>query len=268
MTLFTLFAVIGIILFLYMTGWFLIALVWKRNDVVDLAWGLGFILVAIVSLMLAEVWTLNKILITILITIWGLRLTLHIYSRNRGKSEDFRYKKWREEWGKWFTLRSYLQVFMLQGVLLFVIALPIMIIATYDPHAFHWTTIVGLVIWLVGFSFETIGDHQLTQFIKNPENAGKIMKTGLWRYTRHPNYFGEVTLWWGILVIGACSIGVGPFGWLAVAGPITITYLILLVSGVPMLEKSWKGNRAYQAYKRKTSIFFPLPPKKLGKKKR
>jgi steroid 5-alpha reductase family enzyme len=241
----------------YMTGWFIAAQVRGRNDIADVAWGLGFILAAAVSLGAGGVYSPRGLLVSSLVLAWGVRLALHIHTRNRGKGEDPRYRQWREEWGRWFVLRSFLQVFVLQGLLLVLVAVPVIVVNAAPPAPLGWLDGLGVMVWLTGFCFEAFGDWQLLQFIRNPSNKGRLMTTGLWRYTRHPNYFGEVTLWWGIWLM-TLSL---PGGWLTVVGPLTITTLILKVSGIPMLEKPYEDRADFQAYKRRTSAFFPLPPK-------
>ncbi len=241
----------------YMLSWFIAAQIRGRNDIADVAWGLGFILVAVVSLFSGNVYSPRSFIVSGLVLAWGLRLALHIHSRNRGRGEDPRYRKWREEWGKWFVLRSFLQVFMLQGLLLLLVAIPVIFVNQAQAAPLGRLDLLGLAIWLYGFGFEAIGDWQLLMFIRNPDNKGKLMTSGLWRYTRHPNYFGEVTLWWGIWLM---TLGL-PGGWLTVIGPLTITFLILKVSGIPMLEKNYEKRADFQEYKRRTSAFFPLPPK-------
>lgn len=242
---------------LYMTGWFLAAQIRGRNDIADVAWGLGFILVAAVSLVHGGIYSGRGLLVSGLVLAWGIRLALHIHSRNRGKGEDPRYRKWREEWGRWFVLRSFLQVFMLQGMLLLMAAVPIVFVNSAPAGTLGWLDLLGVTVWLTGFSFEAIGDWQLLTFIRNPANKGKLMTEGLWRYTRHPNYFGEVTLWWGIWLVTLAL----PGGWLTVIGPLTITFLILKVSGIPMLEAPYEKRADFQEYKRRTSAFFPMPPR-------
>jgi steroid 5-alpha reductase family enzyme len=241
----------------YMTGWFIAAQLRGRNDIADVAWGLGFILAAAVSLGAGGVYSPRGLLVSSLVLAWGVRLALHIHTRNRGKGEDPRYRQWREEWGRWFVLRSFLQVFVLQGLLLVLVAVPVIVVNAAPPAPLGWLDGLGVTVWLAGFCFEAFGDWQLLQFIRTPANKGKLMTSGLWRYTRHPNYFGEVTLWWGIWLM-ALSV---PGGWLTVVGPLTITTLILKVSGIPMLEKPYEDRADFQAYKRRTSAFFPLPPK-------
>ncbi|BBA70765.1 DUF1295 domain-containing protein [Geobacter sulfurreducens] len=240
-----------------MTGWFVASLLKGRNDIADVAWGLGFILAAAVSLVAGGQYAPRGLLVSLLVLAWGVRLTLHIHARNRGKGEDPRYRQWRKEWGRWFVLRSFLQVFMLQGVLLVLVAVPVIFVNAAPPTPLGWLDGLGFFIWLTGFLFEAVGDRQLLHFIRNPENKGQLMTGGLWRYTRHPNYFGEVTLWWGIWLMALAV----PGGWWTVIGPLTITVLILKVSGIPMLEKHYEGRPDFEEYKRRTSAFFPLPPR-------
>ncbi len=247
------------ILFVYMSLWFVFSCIKKRNDVADVAWGLGFVLMAWVSFFLSDTSSgARGLSIGVLVSIWGLRLAWHIHTRNKGKTEDYRYLAWRKEWGKWFYLRSYLQVYILQGTLLFAIVFPVLLVNKSAGIPLRALDGVGVLVWLVGFYFESVGDAQLARFMKNPENKGKLMQSGLWAYTRHPNYFGEVTQWWGIWLM-VLSI---PGGWMGIIGPLTITFLILKVSGVPMLEKKMEENPDFAEYKKRVSIFFPLPPKK------
>jgi steroid 5-alpha reductase family enzyme len=244
----------------YMTGWFIVAQLKARNDTADIAWGLGFIVAAAVSLLTVGIYPQRGLLVSALVLVWGLRLSVHIHARNRGRGEDRRYRAWREEWGRWFVLRSFLQVFILQGVLLVVVASPVIYANGSVSPPLGWLDLTGGLVWLIGFGFEALGDWQLLRFLRDPANKGRLMTTGLWRYTRHPNYFGEVTLWWGLWLI-VLSV---PGGWLTIIGPLTITGLILKVSGIPMLEKGYAGRADFAAYQRRTSAFFPLPPRNSG----
>jgi steroid 5-alpha reductase family enzyme len=244
--------------FLYMTAVFIIALLRKDNSVVDIAWGPGFVLVALLTFFLREGIEARHVLISGLVLVWATRLALHIYFRNRGRGEDFRYAKWRKEWGKWFVPRSFFQIFMLQGVFLILVALPIIQVNASSEAGLMPLDALGVAVWLVGFVFEAVGDFQLSRFKKNPKNRGKIMSVGLWKYTRHPNYFGEAAVWWGIFLI-ALSVR---NGWIAIISPLTITFLLLKVSGVAMLEKKYAGNSEFAAYARRTRAFFPWFPKK------
>jgi steroid 5-alpha reductase family enzyme len=245
-----------LVIFIYMTFWYLVALIIKRNDIADVAWGVGFIVVA-VFLNIYYGSNLYSRVILGLTTMWGLRLAAHIYIRNKGKSEDFRYKKWREDWGKWFYIRTYLQVFLLQGFFMLLISFPAMVSVVTTYVDFQVYRSLGVVVWFIGFYFESLGDYQLSQFLKDPKNKGKIMMEGVWRYTRHPNYFGEVTQWWGIFLVGLSV----PNGLISIIGPLTITFLILKVSGIPMLEEKYKDNPEFQEYKKRTNAFFPWFPK-------
>jgi len=244
--------------FIYMTAVFAAALLFRDNSIADIAWGPGFILVGWFSFVIGEAFGARQILVTALVTIWGLRLAVHIFRRNQGRGEDFRYAKWRRDWGRWFVPRSYLQVFMLQGIFLLVISWSVLLVNASAPRALGALDLAGTAVWAAGFLFEAVGDAQLERFKKKPENKGKIMIAGLWRYTRHPNYFGEAVMWWGILLIAASA----PSGWTGVVSPLLITFLLLRVSGVTMLEKKYAGNREFAAYARRTSAFFPLPPKR------
>lgn len=254
----TIYTLIAAALFIYMTAWFVLATVKKRNDIADIAWGIGFVGIAWLSFFIVQTYYIHALVVNILVSIWGLRLALHIYKRNSHKQEDYRYQEWRNQWGRWFFVRSYLQIFLLQGGLLYLIALPIIFINKNAIDFFSLIHIFGVLLWVVGFYFESVSDKQLAVFISDPKNKGKIMQSGLWKLSRHPNYFGEVLQWWGIYVL-ALSL---PGSWGLIIGPLTITLLILFVSGVPLLEKKYTGRADFEEYKRKTSIFVPLPPKK------
>ena len=243
---------------LFMIGVFLYSLLKKDNSVADIAWGIGFIIIALTSFLLHPLYSPKQILTLSLIILWGARLAIHITMRNRGRTEDFRYKQWRDQWGNKMLIKSFFQVYILQWLLMQCIATSIVIINASGFPTIHILDIVGCLIWGIGFIFEAIGDYQLLLFKRNPENKGKIMDLGLWKYTRHPNYFGEVTQWWGIFVIALSS----PYGYLALISPLVITTLILKVSGIPLLEKKYIGNVLFEQYKKKTSVFFPWFPKK------
>ncbi|MBP7740931.1 DUF1295 domain-containing protein [Candidatus Woesebacteria bacterium] len=249
---------LALFLFSYMSLWFVFSVIKKRNDIADIAWGLGFILLSWFSLYLTNV-SARGLLVNLLVTIWGVRLAWHIYKRNLNKKEDYRYAAWRKEWGKWFFLRSYFQVYLLQGLFLYLIIQPVIFIHNQVNMNLVALDFIGLLVWIIGFYFESTGDAQLKNFISNPANKGKIMETGLWKYTRHPNYFGEVTQWWGIFIFAISLSG----SFFTIIGPLTITILILFVSGIPMLEKKYEGRPDFENYKKRTSMFFPLPPKKL-----
>ncbi|UPT66537.1 MAG: DUF1295 domain-containing protein [Sphingobacteriales bacterium JAD_PAG50586_3] len=233
------------IVFCYMCIFFLIGTLLKNNGIVDVGWGLGFCVLAWLLLPFDDISQLGERqqLICLLTLIWGLRLSLFLFIRNVGKPEDFRYAQWRKEWGKWVLPRSFFQVYMLQGVFILIIALPIFLVYTNTYHYLvalpgqegttyygltdvdnHLTIIdyIGAAIFTIGWLFESIGDWQNSRFKKNPANKGKVMKYGLWKYTRHPNYFGETLIWWGIALVAVQS----QYGYLAFISPIIITLAI------------------------------------------
>ena len=243
-------------IFIFMNFMYLLALRLKDNSIVDIGWGIGFIIVSLAMIFDRGTFYPRQLLITALIILWGLRLAFYIFKRNSGKGEDFRYKQWREEWGKTIYWRSYLQVFMLQGAIMFLIALPVMQVNATASAELLITDFIGAAVWLIGFLFEAVGDAQIMRFKNNPSNKGKIMRYGLWKYTRHPNYFGEALLWWGIFIIATGSGNI----FISILSPVALTYLLLKVSGVTMLEKKYTGNAEYDEYIRTTSPFVPMLP--------
>jgi steroid 5-alpha reductase family enzyme len=252
-----LFVQAALIVFVYFLVFFLVAQVIKNNSIVDMGWGAGFVLLALIILISQGAYVERNLLMTLLVTIWGGRLTYYIVKRNWGKPEDFRYAKWRQEWGRWLVPRAFLQVFMLQGLLMLVIGYPIVLVNANPQPELNFFDYAGLLVWIIGFIFESVGDKQMAEFKKDPANKGHVIKSGLWKYSRHPNYFGEATMWWGIFLL-ALSV---PSGLSAVISPLVITLLLLFVSGVPMLERKYKDNPEFQAYAKVTSKFFPWFPK-------
>ncbi len=248
----------AIVVFIYFFLFFLVAQLIRNNSIVDMGWGAGFIVVALATLFIQGAYAERNLLLLLLVTIWGGRLTYYIVRRNWGKPEDFRYARWRREWGRWLVPRAFLQVFMLQGFLMLVIGYPIILVNANPEPGLNALDYLGLLVWLVGFYFESVGDKQMAEFKKDPANKGRIINVGLWKYSRHPNYFGEATMWWGIFLL---SLSV-PFGWSAIISPLAITFLLLYVSGVPMLEKKYKDNPEFREYAKVTSKFFPWFPKK------
>jgi steroid 5-alpha reductase family enzyme len=248
------------VLSLYMTVLYILALLLKNNGVADIGYGVAFLVFIFATVFQTG---LSSPLLTIVlcaVTIWAVRLSFRIFLKNKNKPEDFRYKAWRDAWGSTFLVRSFLQIYMLQGAVIAVVASPV-VVALIFPRAevVPFFVSVGMVIWVCGFFFEAVGDYQLDAFIKNPAHKGQIMTSGLWKYSRHPNYFGESTMWIGIFV---ASLGFSVAAALCIWSPLLITYLLLKVSGVPLLEKRFEGNPSWEAYKAKTSVFIPLPPQK------
>jgi steroid 5-alpha reductase family enzyme len=251
---------LAIVLGMMVCVW-LLSLMLKNASIADIFWGLGFVLVAWVTFFRAEGYIFRKLLLTILVSVWGLRLAAYIGFRNRGKREDRRYQTWRAQYGKNFWWVSLFTVFGLQGILLWVISLVFQAgqIAS-GPLGLGGLDGVGFVIWTIGFAFEAGADFQLSRFKADPGNRGKVMDRGLWAYTRHPNYFGESLIWWGVFLITLST----PNSLWTVISPVTITFLLLKVSGVTLLEKTIVEKRPeYRAYIKGTSAFFPwLPGKK------
>lgn len=242
-----------------MTLLWLISLLIKNASIVDIFWGTGFVITGWLFFALTpEGFLTRKLLIATIVTIWGLRLSIHVLRRNWGKPEDFRYQKWREENGAAWWWKSFFQVFLLQGVLLWIISAPLLA-AQLKPTPAHLTFLdfAGLAIWLVGFFFEAVGDYQLERFKANPQNRGKVLDTGVWRYTRHPNYFGDSAQWWGYYLIAAAG-----GGWWSIFSPILMTFLLVRVSGVALLEKSMAAKPGYRDYIEQTSPFIPWFPRK------
>lgn len=255
--LFILFIFFLINLTFFHLGFFLSLLI-KRNDIADIMWGLGFVIQVLGSLLYQELFytdqTVFQNLITVAVLIWGLRLSIFIFIRNKGQAEDFRYKKWRKQWGKSFLIRTYFQIFFLQSILLFLIVYPVVWVNFFheaNPDILFFG--IGFLIWLVGFLFESIADYQKYRFKQKAHKEDAFIQSGLWKYSRHPNYFGEVTLWWGIFFM-AFSLFPMPY---FIISPLTITILILFISGIPLLEAKYKDNPEYQRYKQNTSAFIP-----------
>ncbi len=235
----------------------LLSLWLKDASIVDLFWGFGFVVVAWVSLLCAPSPTPLAWVTTILVTIWGCRLAGYLSWRNIGKGEDSRYAEMREKPGRNFALFSLVVIFGLQGAIMWVVSLPLQIMPTLDGH-FTSLTPVGWLLWLIGISFEAIGDYQLASFKSDPNNKGKVLDKGLWHYTRHPNYFGDFLVWWGYYVL---VLSADPSAWWTIIGPALMTFCLLWFSGVAHLEKRIQTRRPeYADYIRRTSSFFPWPP--------
>ena len=246
----------ALLILAYMTAWFGVA-VWRRdNGLADVAWGLGFAILSLLPWVLHPEQTLPGAYwgLALMVWLWALRLSGHIALRNSRKGgEDFRYKQWRQDWGANWVWRTYLQVFLLQGFFMWVIALPIQTAGIATAETWSGWRWIGVAVFLFGWLWESVADYQLLQFTSDKSNKGKIMTTGLWRYSRHPNYFGECLLWWGIWLYALSFAG----AWWSAIGPLTLTWLLLRVSGVPMLEAKYKDNPAYQEYKQRTPAFWP-----------
>jgi steroid 5-alpha reductase family enzyme len=251
---------LGLMILGLMTLLWLVSLALKNSSIVDIFWGMGFVIVTWAAFLLTPEGLLpRKLLLNALVTIWGLRLSLHILFRNWGKPEDFRYQAWRKEAGAAWWWRSFFKVFFLQGVILWVVAAPLLAAQiAVQPAQLIWLDYLAVPLWLMGFFFEAAGDWQLARFKADPANKGKVLQTGVWRYTRHPNYFGDDAQWWAYYLIAA-SAG----GWWTIFSPIIMTILLMRVSGVTLLEKTLKEEKqGYKEYAETTSEFIPWFPTK------
>lgn len=253
----------SIFLFIYMNFAFIISLIRRDNGTADIFYGGGFIVVSLITYFLTSYKPLSFILM-LLIFVWGVRLAIRIALRNHGKPEDYRYKKYRNEWGRFFILRSYLQIYLLQGIVIYLISFPIIFLGIFGSFLFFLPLLVlGIFLWTLGFLFETFADLQLDKFIKKPNNKGQLLTGGLWKYSRHPNYFGESLMWWAIAIftIGGIYYTFGIRSLIVLISPVLITYTLLKYSGIPMLEKKSQEKQGWKEYKRKTSAFIPWFPK-------
>jgi steroid 5-alpha reductase family enzyme len=252
----------GIAIVVLMIATWLLSLALKNASIVDIVWGLGFVLVAwVVRLRVDDGLAARQNLLVAMTTIWGLRLGGYLFWRNHGKGEDYRYRAMRKHWGPRFPIISLGTVFGLQGVLMFTVSLPVQLGQTRVDPDVGVLAYIGIAVWAVGIFFEWVGDAQLARFKGDPTNQGKVMNRGLWKFTRHPNYFGDACVWWGIALVAA-ETTVGKFG---LIGALVMTILLRRVSGVVLLEKSLsKRKEGYAEYVARTSPFFPRPPKRVA----
>lgn len=242
----------------FMAILWLVSLPLRNSSIVDVAWGPAFLIqAAIYASLTPDGWEPRKVLVLVLVAAWSARLALHVATRNAGRGEDFRYAAWRAAAGGRWWWRSLFSVFMLQGLLAWFIGMPLL--AAQAGATVGWTPLdaVGVALWVIGFAFEAGGDWQLRRFLANEANRGRSLTTGLWRYTRHPNYFGDATQWWGLFVIAAAA-----GGWWSILSPLAMTFLIVRISGVGMLEQTIAQRRPdYARYMRSTSAFIPWFPR-------
>ncbi|MGB3828555.1 MAG: DUF1295 domain-containing protein [Ornithinimicrobium sp.] len=257
------FFVVSISSLLGVMGLQLLTWVWSRRvgtwAVVDVVWGAGFAVVSLIALAVGTGDGGRRLLLAVFVCAWGLRLSSHIYRRSRGKGEDPRYEKLTEGLS---PLAGALKVFGLQAALQWLISLPLQVSAAATQTDGLWWIVlaVGVLLWGVGLTFEAVGDAQLKKFKADSENTGQVMDQGLWGWTRHPNYFGDACVWWGIFVI-ALSAGTWGVVW-AVISPLAMTHFLRNVSGAKLLEESMKERPAFRAYMERTAYFFPRPPKR------
>jgi steroid 5-alpha reductase family enzyme len=261
MTFLEIYGLAALVILGFMTIIWLASLALRNSSIVDIFWGTGFIVANWFYFALTpDGFPARKWLISILVTVWGLRLSLYILWRNWGKDEDFRYQKWRTEaGGKWWW-QSFFKVFVLQGLLMWIISAPLLSAQfSATPDKLTVLDLAAILVWAIGFFFEATGDWQMARFKANPANKDQVLRSGVWRYTRHPNYFGDATQWWAYYLVAAAASG----GFWTIFSPILMTTLLLRVSGVTLLEKTLKETKPeYRDYVARTSAFVPWFPRK------
>ncbi len=260
MTFLEIYGITALVILGYMAVLWIVSLILKNSSIVDIFWGAGFVLANWVYFALTpDGFAVRKWLIGILVTVWGLRLSLYILWRNWGEPEDFRYRKWRDEEGARWWWFSFFKVFLLQGVLMWIISVPLLAAQiSPTPAKLTFLDLLAVPVWFIGFFFEAVGDWQMARFKANPANKGKVLNTGVWRYTRHPNYFGDAAQWWGYYLVAAAASG----GFWTILSPIIMTTLLLRVSGVALLERTLKETKPqYKEYVETTSAFVPWFPR-------
>lgn len=260
MTFFEIYIQAFFVIMLMMTSLWVVSIFLKNASIVDPFWGFGFVLVCFFYFVNSGGSEIRKIILMTLVAIWGLRLSIYLAWRNIGKGEDFRYRQFRKKYGEhryWWV--SFFQTFLLQGVLMWLISAPLLGAQLYRTNnRINILDALGIILWITGITFEAGGDFQLAKFKANPNNKGKLLTKGFWHYTRHPNYFGDSAVWWGY---GLLCLGAG--GYIHVIGSLLMTALIIIVSGVALLEKSLKDTKPeYKDYMHKTNTFIPWFPKK------
>ena len=239
-----------------MTALWVLSLVLKNSSIVDIFWGTGFVIINLAAYLFSQHST-QQALATIIVTLWGLRLSIYIFLRNHGKPEDFRYAQWRREQGSQWWWISFFKVFLLQGILMLIIASPLLAVQTVaNISSLVVINVIGFAVWAIGFFFEAVSDYQLARFKSDFQHQGKLLTSGLWRYSRHPNYFGDTMQWWGFYLLAA-----GSGYWWTIFSPVIMTLLLLRVSGVTLLEKTMKTRPGYEEYIRTTNAFIPWIPK-------
>lgn len=246
---------------LFMAAGWVVSLLRRDASIVDIMWGAGFVVIAWVAFFAGDGYEGRRWLITLLTTAWGMRLSIYLYRRNHGLPEDYRYQAMRRNWGARFPLMSLITVFGLQGALMWLVSLPVQVAQlSGTPGSFTVLDVLGASVFAAGLLFEAVGDAQLARFKADPASAGRVMDRGLWRYTRHPNYFGDALVWWGLFLVAAAE----PWALLTVFSPALMTWLLTRVSGVALLERSLKKRReGYDDYIARTSAFIPRPPRKV-----
>lgn len=231
----------------------------RNASIVDIFWGSGFVVGGWLYFALTDASSPRKWLVVGLVTLWGLRLTIHLFVRNHGKGEDYRYREMRERHGSRFWWVSFWTVYVVQGVIMWIVGLPLWVaMRGAEPVRLTWIDGLGLAVFLIGLFFETVGDWQLTRFKSDPSNRGKLLTTGLWRYTRHPNYFGDALIWWGLTLFALATPG---STWVLIS-PLLMTFLLMRVSGVSLLEQKLRESKpGFGDYVDRTNAFLPWFPR-------
>lgn len=249
------------LIFVSVTLVFFASLFIRSNSIIDVAYGLIFILVAVATFGLYSSTLPVQALVTILVIIWGVRLSARIYIKNKGRGEDHRYAQWRDAWLKkgkfYFWARSYFQVYLLQGIVIWIVSLPVVLINSDTGMVWNLFVSLGVFVWLLGFLCEVVADWQLDRFLQNPDNHGRVMQQGLFAYSRRPNYFGESLMWWGIALIAFSN----PVYWVVFLSPAVITYILVAITG-PITEHIWVESEEYKRYTERVSYFIPWVPRK------
>ncbi|MCB0894907.1 MAG: DUF1295 domain-containing protein [Nocardioidaceae bacterium] len=229
-----------------------------RVSVVDVAWGLALVGVAVACAVIAGDW--RSWLLVALVGVWGVRLSSHIFTRSRGHGEDPRYEAILggalPDVGVGVAVR---RVFLVQGAAVWLVSLPLQAAAVSDTP-WTWAVWVGVAVWAVGVLFETVGDAQLNAYKRDPDR-GPVMDRGLWSWTRHPNYFGDSCVWWGVWLVGGVASGWLP-GLVSLLSPVAMTVWLVWITGARLLERTMMQRPGYREYAARTSMFVPLPPRR------
>ncbi|MBB3663721.1 MULTISPECIES: DUF1295 domain-containing protein [Prauserella salsuginis group] len=229
-----------------------------RYDTIDTAWGAGFAVIAAVGFAADPTDAGSPLLATVLVIVWGIRLSVHLHLRNAGQGEDHRYRAMSARARSHPGARMFFRTYLTQAGVMWFVSLPV-VFAQQRPAEIGVLGILGALVWCVGLTFEAVGDEQLRRFTADPANKGRVLDRGLWRYTRHPNYFGDACVWWGLYLIAAQQ----PPGAATVLSPVLMTWLLARGTGKPMTERRLRETRSgYPDYVSRTSGFLPLPPKK------
>lgn len=246
---------LGMIVCIFIMLW-LVSLLLRDASIVDPCWGMGFVVIAAISSVITKFFEPRSFLLVMLTAVWGVRLSGYLVWRNWGHGEDRRYQAMRQKHGNRFWIESLGTVFVLQALLVWFVAWPVQVgIATGGQ--LNLIDYIGVALWLIGFCFESVSDWQLTRFKSKRKHAGLVLDQGLWRYTRHPNYFGDFCVWWGLYLIAAAG-----GAWWTVLSPLVMSFLLIKVSGVALLESTITERRPeYRRYIEQTSAFFPWPPR-------